>query len=240
MRLKKSLQDDAPYSNDLKSSLVMASKLMNYKVAEAKQWEEEIAESRRPFENAEELPQDDFDDLDDLDDEPEQTPKSPKIKVGRNDPCPCGSGKKFKKCCYGKASSNEDADDDSIAMNVLPPTKAPPKFPVGTVALYGPDDRTTTKIVAGVIKEEGADAILERWVGRNVKNNPKVQRQINDFMKRRGAKSVVSTESNFGCPTRKVLIFQRARTVPSVPIGKGSREIIGGTDVSLIRYGNHS
>lgn len=21
-------------------------------------------------------------------------------KVGRNDPCPCGSGKKFKKCCY--------------------------------------------------------------------------------------------------------------------------------------------
>ncbi len=21
---------------------------------------------------------------------------------GRNDPCPCGSGKKFKKCCYGK------------------------------------------------------------------------------------------------------------------------------------------
>jgi uncharacterized protein YecA (UPF0149 family) len=24
------------------------------------------------------------------------------IKVGRNDPCPCGSGKKYKKCCYPK------------------------------------------------------------------------------------------------------------------------------------------
>jgi SEC-C motif domain protein len=23
-------------------------------------------------------------------------------KVGRNDPCPCGSGRKFKKCCAGK------------------------------------------------------------------------------------------------------------------------------------------
>ncbi|MBO0798476.1 MAG: SEC-C domain-containing protein [Blastocatellia bacterium] len=22
-----------------------------------------------------------------------------KQKIGRNDPCPCGSGKKFKKCC---------------------------------------------------------------------------------------------------------------------------------------------
>jgi SEC-C motif len=25
--------------------------------------------------------------------------------VGRNDPCPCGSGKKFKKCCLGKESA---------------------------------------------------------------------------------------------------------------------------------------
>ncbi|MCD6272420.1 MAG: type I methionyl aminopeptidase [Deltaproteobacteria bacterium] len=24
------------------------------------------------------------------------------IKIGRNDPCPCGSGLKFKKCCFGK------------------------------------------------------------------------------------------------------------------------------------------
>ncbi len=23
-------------------------------------------------------------------------------KVSRNDPCPCGSGKKFKKCCEGQ------------------------------------------------------------------------------------------------------------------------------------------
>ncbi|MGQ9625221.1 MAG: PBPRA1643 family SWIM/SEC-C metal-binding motif protein [Candidatus Bathycorpusculaceae bacterium] len=23
----------------------------------------------------------------------------PKTKIGRNDPCPCGSGKKYKKCC---------------------------------------------------------------------------------------------------------------------------------------------
>ncbi|WP_458788009.1 SEC-C metal-binding domain-containing protein [Vallitalea sediminicola] len=25
-------------------------------------------------------------------------------KVGRNDPCPCGSGKKYKKCVWGKSS----------------------------------------------------------------------------------------------------------------------------------------
>ena len=26
-------------------------------------------------------------------------PKHTEKKVGRNDPCPCGSGKKYKKCC---------------------------------------------------------------------------------------------------------------------------------------------
>lgn len=26
-------------------------------------------------------------------------------KIGRNDPCPCGSGKKFKKCCEEKGKT---------------------------------------------------------------------------------------------------------------------------------------
>jgi hypothetical protein len=37
----------------------------------------------------------------DDDEEPRevQTPFVAEVKVGRNDPCPCGSGKKYKKCC---------------------------------------------------------------------------------------------------------------------------------------------
>ncbi|MBX2926328.1 MAG: DUF1186 domain-containing protein [Saprospiraceae bacterium] len=33
---------------------------------------------------------------------PPATPKALTPKAGRNDPCPCGSGKKYKKCCWGK------------------------------------------------------------------------------------------------------------------------------------------
>ena len=47
--------------------------------------------------------------IDDVEDEQEiikNTEKVEPIKAdqepGRNDPCPCGSGKKFKKCCGGK------------------------------------------------------------------------------------------------------------------------------------------
>ena len=31
-----------------------------------------------------------------------QLPKNAGEKIGRNDPCPCGSGKKYKDCCYWK------------------------------------------------------------------------------------------------------------------------------------------
>ncbi|HIE25784.1 TPA: hypothetical protein EYP66_00685 [Candidatus Poribacteria bacterium] len=29
-------------------------------------------------------------------------PSEKRKKVGRNDPCPCGSGKKYKRCCMGR------------------------------------------------------------------------------------------------------------------------------------------
>ncbi len=31
------------------------------------------------------------------------------MKISRNDPCPCGSGNKYKKCCYGKNAAQPDA-----------------------------------------------------------------------------------------------------------------------------------
>jgi tetratricopeptide (TPR) repeat protein len=36
-------------------------------------------------------------------------------KIGRNDPCPCGSGKKYKQCCLAK--------DESAVIAASPPAK---------------------------------------------------------------------------------------------------------------------
>ena len=49
--------------------------------------------------------------------------------------------------------------------NSLPRQKGQPEYPVGTVAFYGPDDQLTTKIAAPVIRQEGAEPVLKRWVG---------------------------------------------------------------------------
>lgn len=39
---------------------------------------------------------------------PSREPNMVSKKIRRNDPCPCGSGKKYKKCCLGKVFSNND------------------------------------------------------------------------------------------------------------------------------------
>src|SRR5437764_926556 len=54
------------------------------------------------------------------------------MKAGRNDPCPCGSGKKYKKCCLGKereASSRETAAIPPPSSSVAPPRPVPSLTP---------------------------------------------------------------------------------------------------------------
>lgn len=40
-------------------------------------------------------------------------------KIGRNDPCPCGSGKKYKHCCAGQAPAAASADSQPAALPSL-------------------------------------------------------------------------------------------------------------------------
>jgi hypothetical protein len=40
-------------------------------------------------------------------------------EVGRNDPCPCGSGKKFKKCCLPERSKQRGTTSESTAGSRL-------------------------------------------------------------------------------------------------------------------------
>ena len=44
---------------------------------------------------------------------PEELKQSPiqKVHIGRNDPCPCGSGKKYKQC-HGKTQAAEAAEEE--------------------------------------------------------------------------------------------------------------------------------
>jgi len=97
---------DDPDMIDLKLALAPACTLMEQNFPELEEWRKEIEESW----GRKSLPPD-----------PAWSPPPKKAltphplpplspiskmekKVGRNDPCPCGSGKKFKKCCLSKQS----------------------------------------------------------------------------------------------------------------------------------------
>jgi uncharacterized protein YchJ len=50
--------------------------------------------------------------------------------IGRNDPCPCGSGKKYKKCCELKKSTKQftyhtmSANEEAVAKKTESKAKA--------------------------------------------------------------------------------------------------------------------
>ena len=103
----------------------------------------------------------------------------------------------------------------------------PPRFPIGTIALYGPDDKTTTKIVAAVIMDENADPILERWVGTKLKGDQKVLREINAFFQKHKVRSAVMSESNMGCPHEEGEDFPIGEDCPFCPFWKGRQGSAG-------------
>jgi HEAT repeat protein len=162
--------------------------------------------------------------FDEDDDKPPPTIVRRNKRIGRNDPCPCGSGKKFKKCCYGIVEVGEETDSDhAAALSGFHSDSPAKKYPIGTIAYYGPDDRTITKIVAAVVKNENAEPILERWVGTTVSNNPKVQRQIRGLFDRHKVKSVVTTDGNIGCPHEEGMDFSRGEDCPFCPFWAGKQ-----------------
>ena len=108
-------------------------------------------------------------------------------------------------------------------MSGLRSPKASPRYPIGTLALYGPDDRRTTKIVAAVIKRDGAEPILQRWVGNNVQDNPEIRRQIDGFFRKHQVQSVVATDRNMGCPHEEGEDFPTGEDCPFCPFWKGKQ-----------------
>jgi hypothetical protein len=236
-------------------------------------------------------------------------------RISRNDPCPCGSGKKYKKCCYGKDFDFEEDDDGNLFKSVpiseemaellqeqrqkyiekhgrepgpddkiffdmphpehlehmmvedmkkagINPAiiyafektgrlvtednqnllsdadldewqaaideyeakqRKLPEYPIGTVAMYGPDDKTTTKMAAGVILHENAEPIMMRWVATDVTTNPKIQQEIRDFFLQHGVKQVAMSQGNMGCPHEEGEDFPDGEDCPFCPFWKGKQ-----------------
>lgn len=145
------------------------------------------------------------------------------------DPCPCGSGKRYQDCCFGKGlRESQDMDRPRPRQarrrkRSRSPTSSGVKYPLATVAFYGPDDKTTTKIAAGVFLRPGAEIILKRWVSVNVRENPKVEREMLEFFHQYGVQLVIASDGNIGCPHEEGPDFPLGEDCPFCPFWKGKQ-----------------
>jgi hypothetical protein len=144
-------------------------------------------------------------------------------RVSRNDPCPCGTGKKYKHCCLLKEIAARPTRPSPTITDLHGKPKKRPEYPIGTVALYGPDDKTTTKIAAGVITSPTAEPIVRRWVATDVTTSPKVQEEMREFFAEHGVKSVAVSGGNMGCPHEEGEDFLEGTDCPFCPFWAGKQ-----------------
>ena len=157
-------------------------------------------------------------------------------RISRIDDSHRVSGMKFTKCCFGDLDTGKksDADQATILCGIfsITPTK---RYPIGTIACYGPNDRRITKIVAAVFEYENAKPILERWVSTTVGNNPKVRLQIKALFDRHLVKSVIKMDGNLGCPHEEGKDFPSGQDCPFCPYWAGKQGSASGIDLAFRR-----
>jgi len=119
----------------------------------------------------------------------------------------------------------DDAVLEYFERKAHPVRPFPPEFPIGTVAYYGPDDQVTTKIAAGVVEYDGAEPIIKRWGGSDVKTSPKVQKEIEDFFEKYGVSNIAVSDGILGCPHEEGMDYPVGRDCPFCPFWKGQRGI---------------
>jgi hypothetical protein len=229
----------SPEAREIRKQLLAACEILDERIPEFEAWRDDAWHDRelnRAWYRAQFLSgglldaldddgglSDEYDDLnDELDPYVEPTDwqrPAPIVReglVGRNDPCPCGSGKKFKKCCLRIQAREEPLETPARASQ--------PKYPVGTIARYGPNNSQTTKVVASVIVRPGGEPIMKKWFGARVADDPKVRRQINAFFDKQNVQSVVGPRNNLGCPHEEGIDFPLGADCPQCPYWAGKQE----------------
>ncbi len=107
-------------------------------------------------------------------------------KIGRNDPCPCGSGKKYKKCCMGKDKEQKkeflekvesmnrismsaglagrDKDIFDSKEEILESIRAEGLEPVTTEETYDIDDEPVTTLTVELYCKHGHSEVERVYV----------------------------------------------------------------------------
>ncbi len=84
-------------------------------------------------------------------------------KAKRNDPCPCGSGKKYKKCCYKEAADKRARRSGgglrSLFNNKIPPPRTS-KLLNNVKVVTGKAEDTFARVLAPATSQKAANSVV--------------------------------------------------------------------------------
>jgi hypothetical protein len=96
-----------------------------------------------------------------------------------------------------------------------------PKYPLGTIAANGPDNKLATKLAVSVFIRPGDKEPVElrRWVttGGDVRKDTAIGAEVAEFLKRHGVKQTVRTDRIIGCPHEEGKDYPLGETCPNCP-----------------------
>jgi len=101
--------------------------------------------------------------------------------------------------------------------------RRPGGWPRRLAALYGPDDRRATKVVAGVSYGPGEEALIERWTSEtmDVRLDPGIGREVMRFFDLHEVRRVGITQGLAGCPHEEGIDYPSGGTCPQCPFWAG-------------------
>jgi hypothetical protein len=97
----------------------------------------------------------------------------------------------------------------------------PPKYPLGTLIAYGPDNKTATKLVASVITNPDREepTALHRWIvqGGDIRQDPTISSEVVAFFKEHHVVQTVASDRILGCPHEEGIDYPEGEVCPHCP-----------------------
>ncbi|MDX8406466.1 MAG: hypothetical protein R8K50_10005 [Mariprofundus sp.] len=96
-------------------------------------------------------------------------------------------------------------------------------YPIATLAMYGPDDKTASKIVVSIIAHEGAEPDpMEKWFSQtDIRRQADLLREVIEFISANQALTVVMADRIIGCPHEEGIDYPKGETCPECPFWHG-------------------
>lgn len=97
----------------------------------------------------------------------------------------------------------------------------PGRYPVATIATYGPDSRLATKLVVSVLDRPGQrdPSATHTWTTQavDVRHDPAIAAEVASFVRQHDAKQTVTSDRIIGCPHEEGIDYPMGRTCPRCP-----------------------